>query len=52
MVINSQLAPCQQSYRITLDLTVDEDFNQRQIDFKRVFDLSEWESINTHIEEL
>ena len=52
MVINSQLAPCQQSYRITLDLTVDDDFNPRQIDFNKVFDLSEWESINTHIEEL
>ena len=52
MVINSQLAPCQQSYRITLDLTVDEDFNPRQIDFNKEFNLSEWESINTHIEEL
>ena len=51
MVINSQLAPCQQSYRITLDLTVDEDFNPRQIDFRRVFNLSDYESINTHIEE-
>ena len=51
MVINSQLAPCQQSYRITLDLTVDEDFNPRQIDFNKVINLSEWESINTHIEE-
>ena len=52
MVINSQLAPCQQSYRITLDLTVDEDFYPRQIDFNKVFYLSEWEHINTHIEEL
>ena len=52
MFINIQLAPCQQSYRITLDLTVDEDFNPRQIDFNKVFSLSEWESINTHIEEL
>ena len=51
MVIDSQLAPCQQSYRITLDLTVDEDFNPRQIDFNKVFNLSEWEQINTHIEE-
>ena len=52
MVINSQLAPCQQSFRITLNLTVDQDFNPRQIDYQRLFDLSEWESINTHIEEL
>ena len=52
MVIDSQLAPCQQSYRITLDLTVDQDFNPRQIDFRRVFNLSDYESINTHIEEL
>ena len=49
MVINSQLAPCQQSYRITLELTVTEDFNPHQIDFRRVFDLSEWEHIKTHI---
>ena len=52
MVINSQLAPCQPSFRITLNLTVDQDFNPRQIDYQRLFDLSEWESINTHIEEL
>ena len=52
MVINSQLAPCQQSYRITLDLTVTEDFNPHQIHFRRGFDLADWESINTHIEEL
>jgi hypothetical protein len=52
MVINSQLAPCQQSYRITLNLTVDDDFNPRQIDYQKLFDLSEWESINTHIEDL
>ena len=51
MVINSQLAPCQQSFRITLNLTVDQDFNPRQINYQRLFDLSEWESINTHIEE-
>ena len=52
MVIDIQLAPFHQSYRITLDLTVDEDFNPRQIDFRRVFELAEWEIINTHIEEL
>ena len=51
MVNSSQLAPSQQSYRITLDLTVDQDFNPRQIDYKRLFDLSEWENIDTHIEE-
>ena len=51
MVIDRQLAPCQQSYRITLALTVDQDFNPHQIDFRRVFNLSEWESINTHIQQ-
>ena len=50
MVNNSQLAPCQQSYRITRDSTVDDDFNPRQIDFNKVFNLSEWERIDTHIE--
>ena len=51
MVINTQLAPCQQSYRITLELSVDEDFNPHQIDFRKIFDLTDYESINTHIEE-
>ena len=51
MVISSQLAPSQQSYRITLSLSVDEDFNPHQIDYRRLFDLTERESINTHIEQ-
>ena len=51
-MVDYQLAPSQQSYRITLNLTVDHDFNPRQIDYQRLFDLSDWESINTHIEEL
>ena len=52
MVVYSYAAPSQQSYRITLDLTVDDDFNPRQIDFRRVFKLSDYESINTHLEEI
>ena len=44
--------PTLNKYRITLELDVLDDFNPRQIDFNKVFSLSEWESINTHIEEL
>ena len=52
MVINSQLAPCQQSYRITLDLTVDEDFNPRQIDWRKVLQIEENEDLDCYIEEI
>jgi hypothetical protein len=39
-------------YRITLELDVLDDFNPRQINWEKVFDLSEDESVVSYIEEL
>ena len=38
-------------YRITLELDVLDDFNPRQINWEKVFDLSEDESVVSYIEE-
>ena len=38
-------------YRITLELDVFDDFNPRQIDWAKVFDLNEDESVDCYIEE-
>ena len=38
-------------YRITLELDVLDDFNPRQINWEKVFDLSEDESVECYIEE-
>ena len=43
--------PCKTKYRITLDLDVYDDFNPRQINWEKVFDLSEDESVVSYIEE-
>ena len=42
----------QNKYRITLDLQVESDFNPRNINWDKVFDLGGNESVETHIEEL
>ena len=42
----------EQRYRITLDITVEDDFNPRQIDWRKVFELSEDETVVSYIEEL
>ena len=39
-------------YRITLELDVQDDFNPRQIDWRKVFELSEDETVVSYIEEL
>ena len=39
-------------YRITLELDVLDDFNHRQINWEKVFDLAEDESVECYIEEL
>ena len=39
-------------YRITLELDVIDDFNPRQIDWAKMFELSEDESVVSYIEEL
>ena len=42
----------QQRYRITLDLQVERDFNPRDINWEKVFDLGGNESVESYIEEL
>ena len=42
----------QNKYRITLDLQVDSDFNPRNINWDKVFDLGGNESVDSYIEEL
>ena len=42
----------QQRYRITLDLQVESDFNPRDINWDKVFDLGGNESVESYIEEL
>ena len=42
----------QSKYRITLELDVESDFNPRDINWDKVFDLSGNESVESYIEEL
>ena len=42
----------QNKYRITLDLSVEDDFNPRDINWDKVFDLGGNESVEAYIEEL
>ena len=39
-------------YRITLDITVSDDFNPHQIDWRKVLDIGEDESVVSYTEEL
>ena len=39
-------------YRITLDITVQDDFNPRQIDWRKLFELEDNEQVESYIEEL
>ena len=42
----------QQRYRITLDLSVEDDFNPRDINWDKVFELGGNEYVEAYIEEL
>ena len=42
----------QQRYRITLDITVDDEFNPRQIDWRKVLQLEGNESVESITEDL
>ena len=39
-------------YRITLEVCVENDFNPQQIDWRKVLDLQENESVNSYTEDL
>ena len=41
-----------QRYRITLDITVQDDFNPQQIDWRKVLDLQDNESVESVTEDL
>ena len=51
MAVSNIYAP-KTKYRITLELDVIDDFNPRQIDWAKMFELSEDESVVSYIEEL
>ena len=42
----------QKQVRVTLTLSVESDFNARQIDWRKLFELDENESVQSYIEEL
>ena len=42
----------EQRYRITLDITVEDDFNPQQIDWRKVLDLQDNESVQSVTEDL
>ena len=42
----------QQRYRITLDLSVEDDFNPHQIDWRKVLELQDNESVESVTEDL
>ena len=42
----------QQRYRIKLDITVDDDFNPQQIDWRKVLDLQDNESVESITEDM
>ena len=48
----SYLSAQKSRYRITLDLSVEDDFNPRDINWDKVFDLGGNESVESYIEEL
>ncbi len=48
-----QLAGTQKRYRITLDLSVESDFNPHEIDWERLFELNgDYEDISVYVEDL
>ena len=42
----------QKQVRVTLTLSVESDFNARQIDWRKLFELDENETVESYIEEL
>ncbi len=47
-----QTVGTQKQIRITLNLSVDDDFNARDIDFGKLFDLNDYEDISVYVEDL
>ena len=52
-MLNYQLADVQKGYRITLNLSVDDDFNPHQIDWDKLLEIDDdYEGLNEYIEDL
>lgn len=51
-MVNSYLSGQKTKYRITLELSVLDDFNPHQIDWEKALDLQPAETISTYVENL
>ena len=49
---NTYLSAQKNKYRITLELEVLEDFNPHQIDWNKLFELGDNESVESYVEDL
>ena len=49
-MLNYQLADTQKGYRITLNLSVDDDFIPENINWSKVLQLNDYESVDVYIE--
>ena len=49
---NYQTVGTHKQIRITLNLSVDDDFNARDIDYAKLFDLSDYEECRVYIEDI
>ena len=49
-MLNYQLADTQKGYRITLNLSVDDDFIPENINWSKVLQLNDYESADVYIE--
>ena len=47
-----QTVGTQKQIRITLNLSVDDDFNARDIDYSKLFDLNDYEECRVYIEDI
>jgi len=51
-MVNSYASVQKNKYRITLEVSVNEDFNPHQINWKKLFDLGSNESVKSYVEDL
>ena len=49
-MLNYQLADTQKGYRITLNLSVDDDFIPENINWNKLLQLNDYESVDVYIE--
>jgi hypothetical protein len=51
-MVNSYLSTQKHKYRVTLELDVLEDFNPRDIDWNKIFNLESNEHVDSYVEDL